>query len=140
MCLFTVRRIIALLLISFLSLPFVGAALAHSAAPDWIKELRNGENTSCCGQEDCTAVASIDLLNTKADTALIVINGTIITQVYKMSLVPVSCEKRPHVCLQKSITQEGEERPCAWKKEDGSIGILPTPRCIRCAVIPYCPS
>ena len=35
-------------------------ASAHEAAPDWIQELKNGDDAKCCGKDDCTPMESND--------------------------------------------------------------------------------
>ena len=55
--------IMYLLFTSFLT----GTSFAHDAAPDWIRDLRNGENGKCCGEDDCTPISSIHVLETRGD-------------------------------------------------------------------------
>lgn len=139
MRLFTKARVNTLLTSYFLALFLTGTAFAHDAAPDWMRELRNGENTKCCGKDDCTPVESIEILETGETTMRIRINGSIVAQIRRKNHVPISCDKRPHVCLMNSIDQDGKFVPCWWTSPDGSLAIFPSPRCYRCVIMPECP-
>ncbi len=129
-----------LALYALLSLYTIDTASGHSAAAPWLQELRNGENSKCCGEDDCIPVESVEVLETNGATMQILINGNAIAQIHRMSLVPIACDKRPHVCLQKSIGQEGKIIPCWWINNDGSLGIFPSPQCYRCVLAQKCPA
>lgn len=134
MRLYTLRQITVLSGFCLLALFLTGTAFAHDAAPDWMRELRNGENTKCCGQNDCTPVESIEILETHEATMQIRINGNIVARIRRTDLVPISCDKRPHVCLVNSIQQDGKIIPCWRISPDGSLVIFPSPRCYRCVL------
>ncbi len=118
----------------------IDVASAHSAAAPWLQELRNGENTKCCGEDDCIPVESIEILETNETTMQILINGSMVAQIRRTSLVAIACDNRPHICFQKSIWRDNKVTPCWWENPDGSLGFLPLPECHRCDLIPYCPS
>ncbi len=122
------------------ALSLTGTAFAHEEAADWIRELRNGENGGCCGEDDCIPVDSIEVTETGETTMRILINGVISTQIRRTSFVPVSCDKRPHACLNKRIAQDGKIIACWWVNADGTLGIFPSPRCWQCAVVQQCPA
>lgn len=129
-----------LALYALLSWSMLGTASGHSDATPWLQGLTNGVNTKCCGEDDCIPVESIEVIATNEKTIHILINGSMIAQIRRTSVVPITCDKRPHICFQKSIWQDNKVTPCWWKNPDGSLGFLPVPECHRCDLIPYCPS
>ena len=133
-------KVVALFAFSIVALSFAGDAFAHEEAADWIRELRNGENSGCCGEDDCIPVDSIEVTETGETTMRILINGIMPAQIRHTSFVPVSCDKRPHVCLNKRIVQDAKLIDCWWINADGSLGLFPSPRCCRCAVVQQCPA
>lgn len=115
-----------------------GTVSAHPEAPDWLRELRNGANTKCCGEDDCVPVESIEVLELDETTMQILINGTIPAQIPRTILVSIPCDKQPRVCLQKSVQQNGRVIACWWINSDGSLGILPLHQCFRCVLAQKC--
>lgn len=130
--------IVSLLAVLFLcSLPGQGLA-RHGQVPKWLDGMRDGENTSCCGNQDCIHVASIQILGEQNGMSWIAVDGNMF-QIYPKSLIKVPCDLGAYVCLQNGITEDNQEKPCAWINNDGTLGIRQSPKCFKCAVAPDCP-
>jgi hypothetical protein len=74
---------------------------------DWIERLANGDKTSCCGANDCYALAQGALVVTTAGEFRVSINGSWFSVAEKQVVRDSSPDGRPWVCPERKARISG---------------------------------
>jgi hypothetical protein len=107
------RHVIAAVVLALAMLAQFSQGRAHDLLADgdryndWIEGLANGDKTSCCGANDCYALAQGALVVTTAGEFRVSINGSWFGVAEKQVLRDSSPDGRPWVCPERKALASG---------------------------------
>lgn len=128
--------------ILFFIWPFPGSVHAHEV-PKWVERSTNGEGVPCCGKNDCIRAPFVEVWQTGAGYADVLINeGFGVVYEHSVRTIQIDCtedEPMPYVCVNRQFhNAQYQWFSCMTVDSDGNRHISINPACIRCINIPVC--
>lgn len=113
----------------------------HGQLPQWVDKSTDGNGNRCCGEIDCVAVESVEILEEGGGFVDVRINGKegIIDEYALVYVCPKDDpDRRSFICLQTMAKFNEEYRNCLSRHPDGTYDMILAPNCVRCLLLPQC--